>query len=244
MVEQFLKDANLPIEIYDKFVIAIQGDKKAHEWLDKYDDENRGIYFSVLNAVFEYAYLENECNYNIGMLYYRGDENIPFKQNKDKAFYWLNLFANKGSFFGAIEAGDMAQRGDGIYKNGKVAFDLYKKAIENKVRGTAYERLAYCYENGIGTDIDKQKAQEYYFKSSLDGNSEGLYKLSNYDGASQMQSILFLKAASSMDYSGGYFEMAYGGLDGYSAQDSKVKIIERLTEVWNNETDMFILQLI
>lgn len=248
MTEQFLEDTKLPNEIYEKFATAIQGDMKAQEWLDKYEDENKDLYFSALNAVFPYrngqnTYLEKECYFNMGTLYYNGDENIPLKQNKEKAFYWLNLSADKGSFIGAIKAGDIAQSGDGISKNEKVAFDLYEKALKNKIHGTAYERLAFCYENGIGTGIDEQKAQEYYFKSTFDGNPKGLYKLSTSAEISQIQSILFSKAASSLDYSAGYFDMAYEGLDGYSANDSKLKIIGRLNEVWDNGTDPVAVQL-
>jgi len=248
MAKQFLEDADLPIEIYENFEMAIQGDINAREWLDEYDDKNKHKYFSALNGVFpsrngSNPYSANECYYNIGMLYYKGDDYIPLKQDKNKAFYWLRLSADEGSFFGAIQAGDMALNGDGIPKNEKEAFNLYKKALEIKKHGTAYERLAYCFENGIGTDKDGQKAQEYYFKSTLDGNPIGLYKLSTSDGISQSQSIMLLKAASSMDYSSGYFEMAYGGLDGYSANDSKLRIIERLSEVWDKGTDPVAVQI-
>lgn len=247
MMKQFLEDAKMPIEAHEKFVTAIKGDTESLDWLEKYDVDHENIYCSVLYRVFPYKngqyVLENEFYYNIGMLYYYGDENIPLKQNKDKAFYWLNLSADKGSFFGAIQAGDMAQSGDGISINEKIAFDLYIKSLENKVHGIAYERLAHCYENGIGTDIDKQKSQEYYYKSLLDGNPNGFYKLSTSDGISQIQSILFSKAASSLDYSASYFAMAYEGLDGYSSEDSKLKIIDRLTEVWDNGTDPVAVQL-
>lgn len=248
MTKQFLEDTMMPAEIYEKFETAIKGDIEAQEWLDKYDHDNKNRYLSVSYKVFPYrnaqnACLENECYYNIGMLYYYGDEDIPLKQNKDKAFYWLNLSADKGSFFGAIQAGDMAQSGDGTSVNKEVAFDLYEKALKIKIHGIAYERLAYCYENGIGTDMDKQKAQEYYFKSTLDGNPKGLYKLSTSDGISQMQSILFSKAASSLDYSADYFDMVYGGLDAYSPKESKLKTIGRLTEVWDNGTDPAAVQL-
>ena len=248
MTKQFLEDANLPIEIYEKFEMAIQGDMQAQEWLDEYDDKNKHKYFYVFNRVFPFrngsnAYLANECYYNIGMLYYEGDDYIPLKQDKDKAFYWFKLSADEGSFLGAIQAGDMALNGDGIPKNEKQALNLYEKALEIKIHGAAYERLAYCYEKGIGTDKDQQKAQEYYFKSTLDGNPIGLYKISTSDGLSQSQSIMLLKAASSMDYSSGYFEMAYGGLDGYLANDLKSRTIERLSEVWDKGTDPVAVQI-
>lgn len=247
MMKEFLEDAKMPIETHEKFLTAIKGDTEALEWLEKNDNKNKNFYWSVLYKVFPYkngqSVLENEFYYNIGMLYYYGDEDIPIKQNKDKAFYWLNFSADKSSFFGAIQAGDMAKSGDGISINEKLAFDLYIKALENKVHGIAYERLAYCYENGIGTDIDKQKSQEYYYKSLIGGNPNGFYKLSTSDGLSHIQSILFSKAASSLDYSASYFSMAYDGLNGYSAADSKLKIIDRLTEIWDNGTDPVAVKL-
>lgn len=245
-IKQFVEDAVQPIDFYEKFTTAIQGDASAQEWFHEYESKNMN--FSFINGVFPYgnnkkALLENECYYNIGMLYYYGHEGIPLNYNKEKAFYWLNLSADKGSFFGAIVAGDMAQNGDGIDVNEKMAFDLYKKALAIKINEIAYERLAYCYENGIGTNIDEEKAKEYYFKSTLDGNKEALYKLSYSNKISPKQSLLFSKAASSMDYSASYFDMVYGGLNGYNESESKIKVIEHFNEIWNNGTDSVSVQL-
>lgn len=51
-IKQFMEDAKLPIDIYENFEEAIQGDKKAHEWLNRYDDECNSMYFSALVGVF------------------------------------------------------------------------------------------------------------------------------------------------------------------------------------------------
>lgn len=247
-VIQFLQDANIPTEVFEKFETAIQGDKKAREWLDTYDDEHQNQYYPAITDVFPYrniqkADAEKESYYHIGMLYYNGNKDIPLKQSREKAFYWLQLSAEKGSFSGAILAGDMAQSGDGISMNQKAAFDFYEKALKNEINGIAYERLAYCYENGIGTQIDDKKAKDYYFKSTLDGNEKGLYKLADSDELSFKQSILFSKAASSMDYSAPYFEMVYEGGDGYTADESKLQVIKCLGEAWENGTDPAAVQL-
>lgn len=218
MVKQFIEDANLPITIYEEFLVAIQGDKKAQEWIDEFKDASESKIRSALSEVFPFRsvdnpYSENESYYNIGMLYYYGDEYIPLKENKEKAFYWLKLSAEKGSFLGAITSGDMAKSGEGIPINQKTAFDYY------------------------------EKAQEYYFLGALDGNIAGLYKLIALTGISPMQSILLSKAASSMDYSGEYFDMVYEGLDSYSISEEKLRVVDYLDEAWNKGIDTVAVQL-
>ncbi len=51
MTKQFMEDAKLPTEIYEKFATAIHGDMNAQEWIGKYVDENKSVYFSALNTV-------------------------------------------------------------------------------------------------------------------------------------------------------------------------------------------------
>lgn len=102
---------------------------------------------------------------------------------------------------------------------------------------TAGSPIQSSQTGDIATETGKQNSQEHYFESALDGDPEGLFKLSASDGMPQIQKILLLKAASSMDYSADYFSMAYGGLEGYSADEPKFQIVARLEEVWDNETD-------
>ncbi len=188
---------------------------------------------------------DHEYYYNIGMLYYSGDESIPLKKNKNNAFKWFKLAAYKGSFLGAIKAGDMARKGEGTWISRKAAFDFYQKALEIKCDSIAYERLAYCYEKGIGTLINKKKAKEYYFKAAEEGNIESLYELSKSRGITKEQSILLLKAASSLDYPIGYFdtEYKYRNLKPYMIGDSKLKAIKHLEKMWANETDPVVTNL-
>ncbi len=89
----------------------------------------------------------------------------------------------------------------------------------------------------------EQKTRDQYFKSALEGNPEGLYKLAKSEGMSETQSVLLIKAASSLDYSADYFSMAYGGLDSYSAEGHKLEAIERLTDVWDRGTETAAAQL-
>lgn len=228
-IMEFLKDTNMPQDIYDKFAMTLQGDKNAKEWLLNYNKETEYKFSIIIDEVIGDTYSEENCLYNIGMLYYRGNKDISLEKNHENALFWLKQSADKGCFDGAIMVGDML--------NDKDAFHFYEKALNIKTSGIAYERLADCYENGIGTDKDEKKANNYYFKSTLDGNSKGLYKMAQLDSLSSAQSILFLKAAGSMDYSASYFDMVYEGPDGYLASDSKINGIIRLGDLWDHGGD-------
>ena len=247
-IMQFIKDTNLPVEIYEKFSLAVKGDLEAQKWLDNYKSENRGTYFGALYSVFPYKsddlpYLEKECYLNIGLIYLNGDHDVPIKQNKEKAYYWLELSANKDSMYGSIYAGDMLRSGDGIRQNHNLAFKFYKKALKIKVNSKAYERLANCYEMGIGTEQDLVKANQFNFMSALDGNLVSLYKLSDSREISEEQSLLISKAVSSLDYSADYFEMVYGRQYEYDDSSKKVNVINRLSDTWNKGTDSVVKEL-
>jgi TPR repeat protein len=241
LLRQFFEDAKVPEAVREQFTEAIHGDEEAQQWIDGYENANDDLEWSVKNAVFPYRnnvnpYLENECFFNIGQFYYEGDDYIHFQQNKEVAFEWLKLSADKGFFWSAIMAGDMAKSGDGVRENPQMVFSLYLKAVTIEPNGTAYERIGTCYENGVGTVIDKQKAYDSYLKSAFDGNAQGLYKLSVM-AENTLEIIPLYKAAGSLDYDDGYFAMAYGGLEGYTVSNSKRELINRILEGWNTGAD-------
>src|SRR5581483_11115889 len=70
------------------------------------------------------------------------------------------------------------------YENGKnerKAFEYYKKSAD-KGHLKAQFKLAHCYDEGIGTEIDKIKAFECYKKSADQGHLNAKYKLAHcYD---------------------------------------------------------------
>ncbi|CAB4413983.1 unnamed protein product [Rhizophagus irregularis] len=82
-------------------------------------------------------------NFFLGYYYYYG---IGTNVDKRKAF---------GLYQKAADLGDV----NGIYK---LAFELCQKAAELEDSPRIYYNLGYCYEYGIGTDIDYQKAFELY----------------------------------------------------------------------------------
>ena len=55
------------------------------------------------------------------------------------------------------ELGKLHELGKGIEEDTLMAFEFYKKSAEKGYINGKY-KLGYCYDHGIGTDIDKEKA--------------------------------------------------------------------------------------
>ena len=244
LIRQFFKDAKVPEDIQKNFEDAIRGVPKAQKWILEYYDPNSSsnLDWVVADAVLPFRnitvpYLENECFYNIGLFYYLGNDYIFFLTDKTKAFEWFKISAGKGNPYGAMQAGDMARDGDGIPADAEAAFEFHTKAASLAVNGAFMERLGDCYAKGIGTTSDKQKACEYYIDSALTGHYPGFYKLSTIVNDAYVNMTALYKAASSLNYSGGYWAMAYDGLGGYSANDAKLYLMAKLSNIWENGID-------
>ena len=242
LMRQFFNDANVPEQVREKFAEAIYGDAALQAWIDDYRRKHDDLDWSVKNAVFPYSdnrrhYSEMETTFNIGVFYYRGSEYIGFAQDKAKTFEWLNLSAEKGNYYGALWAGDMALSGDGIPVDEIAAFSLYSLSASIEPNATASVRLGDSHANGIGTASDSGKAFRHYLDSALMGDASALHKLAAYTWAADIDLTALHKSASSQNYSGYYFAMVYDGLDGYAADDEKHDLIAKLSDIWDGGSD-------
>ncbi|RIA88900.1 hypothetical protein C1645_725633, partial [Glomus cerebriforme] len=70
----------------------------------------------------------------------------------------------------------MYKNGEVVDKNYNKAFELFKKSAEGGyVDGIL--NLGYCYDNGIGTSVDKKRANKLYQKAKINGIISGLIDL-------------------------------------------------------------------
>lgn len=113
------------------------------------------------------------AQFNLGLCYQNG---LGLKKNMDNSFVWYMQAAENGF--------PKAQRkvGDHYYTLGYQNKDLHlaKKYMEDAAKWyekAAYagdlesqRHLAYCYRNGIGVKINKEKAAGWYEKAALQGD--------------------------------------------------------------------------
>ena len=236
---QFFNDADVPEAVCEQFISAVRGDIEAQEWIYEYGRQHDDLAWRVVEAVFGYSsgIKESESLFGIAMLYYHGEDSIGFLQDWAKAFEWVKLSADKGNAAAALCAGDMVRYGYGVPVDEQAAFAFYLVAHDIEPDGFTLERLGDCYAEGIGTAADRQKAFDCYLDSAMMGYTAGIFKLSDFTGYADINLTAIYKAASSLDYSGSYWAMAYAGLDGYTADNSKLDLVKKLSDIWDSGDD-------
>lgn len=206
-------------------------------------DKNRHYFLDNLFIWEEFPESLHDFYNTLGSLYYFGNEEPFFEENKEKAFQWYCLAAAESSFYGAINAGDMAEKGDGIPVSEEAATALYERALEIEKRTDVYMRLASYYQNGTGTAVDRQKAMEYLIISMTDGDTQGYYQYLSDNRLDLSENLVLSKAVSSLDYKWTSIDMIYGVWYTYSASSSKLKVIELLSRAWEDGTDTVVLEI-
>lgn len=167
-----LKDANDEIKQngYDLITKAAELNNSEAQWYlarcfkwGWYGEKNTGNYISWLkrsadNKKYE-AMSELAREYILGKNTPRNySDAYKLLSDLEKAGLLATLYC-KGNFFALLGF---------LYENGLVGTKDPRKAVDYYKKGTTWEdsiaefQLARCYENGVGLDVDLQKAKEYY----------------------------------------------------------------------------------
>jgi uncharacterized protein len=110
-----------------------------------------------------------EAMYTLGYMYSNG---VGTDVNETESRKWFTKSALAGDVFAANRLGHEAVENG----RGEEAITWYKKAAE---QGDSYGEfnLGLCYENGIGTPIDRKKAKHWYQKAALKGDPQAKERL-------------------------------------------------------------------
>ncbi len=110
------------------------------------------------------------------------------ESNGKTIFELLEYASNKGDIKAKEYLIDCYLKGIGTKINEKKAFDLTVELYKKKVKGSG-AKLAFLYENGIGTPPDMIQALKFYQEAMVEGNS-----LANVKMAEQYLSGFYLKS--------------------------------------------------
>lgn len=136
-------------------------EKAEEKYLEGISHYNSGPinYRNALNC-FHIAYDGGhlEAAYYLGILYLWGEPTIL--KNCNKAIKYLNIADEAGFARAQLQLGLCYINGLGVEKNEKTALEYFQKAALQCVP-EAYMYLCIMYRDGIGTDVDIDKAVEY-----------------------------------------------------------------------------------
>ena len=108
------------------------------------------------------------AQFQLGMAYYNGNR---IEKSQIKALKWWTKAAEQG-----VEDADYCL--GCIYfekKKFSIAYKYYLKAIKDPLINEAGFQLGVIYENGLGVEIDKDKAIEYYKMGAAGLNSASYF---------------------------------------------------------------------
>ena len=141
-----------------------QNYQKAFEWFERSaKQKNKFAQFSLAN------------------LYYYGS---GVKKDLSQAFLWYQKSSAQGQPYASYAVAQMYSKGEYVIQSEETVQRYYKDALsgflelESKEQAddNLYYKLGSMFKNGLGTDIDMDRAIDYFKRSAEMNNKNGLYE--------------------------------------------------------------------
>ncbi|POG65435.1 kinase-like domain-containing protein [Rhizophagus irregularis DAOM 181602=DAOM 197198] len=202
-------------------------------------------YVNNHNSQEMYNWLLNNQNNpnNIFILGYFKYHGIETNTDKRKAFELYQKATKLNNSAAQHELINIYTYEDDEYKNYDKAFELSKELAEKGYPG-GISRLGYCYDQGIGTEININKAFELYQKAANLGHSSSQYNLADMylygDGVNKDHNKAFEYSEKSAEagHSGGIRMLGYCydyGIGTISDKQKAFELYQKAANLGNKE---------
>ena len=138
--------------------------QKAFEWFERSaKQKNKFAQFSLAN------------------LYYYGS---GIEKDLSQAFLWYQRASSQGQPYASYAVAQMYSKGEYVSENEDTAQRYYKDALSGSLKleskdqadDNLYYKLGSMFKKGLGTDIDMDRAIDYFKRSAEMNNKNGLYE--------------------------------------------------------------------
>lgn len=138
--------------------------EKAFEWFERSaKQKNKFAQFSLAN------------------LYYYGN---GVEKDLSQAFLWYQKSSAQGQPYASYAVAQMYSKGEYVSQGGETAQRYYKAALSGflelesmeQADDNLYYKLGSMFKKGLGTDIDMDRAIDYFKRSAEMNNKNGLYE--------------------------------------------------------------------
>ena len=121
------------------------------------------------------------AQYSLANLYYYGN---GVEKDLSLAFLWYQKSSAQGQPYASYAVAQMYSKGEYVSQGGETAQRYYKAALsgflelESKEQAddNIYYKLGSMFKKGLGTDIDMDRAIDYFKRSAEMNNKNGLYE--------------------------------------------------------------------
>ena len=139
-------------------------------------------YVQAFDWFLKSAKEENKfAQYSLANLYYYGN---GVEKDLSLAFLWYQKSSAQGQPYASYAIAQMYSKGEYVSQGGETAQRYYKAALsgflelESKEQAddNLYYKLGSMFKKGLGTDIDMDRAIDYFKRSAEMNNKNGLYE--------------------------------------------------------------------
>ncbi|PKC66208.1 hypothetical protein RhiirA1_460010 [Rhizophagus irregularis] len=173
--------------------------------------------FELARAIAEKGYID--VQYLLGQYYIYGE---GVNKDENKAFELFRKFFKKNAKYLSSNKEIMINKED---------FE-YSKLFAKSLHINSYIKLGYCYNMGIGTEINKKKAFKYYKIAAENGDETALYNLGNCYldeigvEKDEKKAFEYYKKSADQEYLNAQFQLGYCYDEGIGTEVNKVKAFE------------------